>query len=585
MLYDSRNGCIVPGISVSGKILETNDNTSDSRPTMDVNTEEKQSKLEVTGQVTFSVLFVDKTVSAKYLRDRKTTSNTARVTLEYKHMSLTKHFSPAEDYNSEAQRHALESGVATHLVKTIRYGCEVVFTFEKTVKEGQSKDDVQGPMVAYLKKAATDINLEKKSSSDESTNAFENCNIIIDGDYKFTNASEKPKTLEEAIRFCQGIHKIMAGTAYPKEVTLTPLSRFPFVKTRISKLSDASFSLIVDGEVKRVAQDLARIIAQAQNLSANRICLMFQGIRRQLLKFEKLVADYWSSFQQDVSEIIATKRNDNSKSGIAMHSPYQKYSTSPFACSELRKWLTHKEKEITVLEKCLKFVEHQKVIKAFGVGEMAEIIYSFEWEMVVSLEFTLVGKFQESLIHNMECYQEGKALIQASKPTAPSNWYLQPAMKTKVLQFMHLVRTTPSDQGVCFVVTDGTSREHLSRVPGIESGIIVFKYTNAIPVMYEIPSCPSKPKKTESSFTSISIAWDAPNERAFEIKYYQISYWPSTKANKSKTMRTTGTETNATIDSLKSNTEYVFVVCGVCSPGSTDDSEQSDVISTKGSPR
>ena len=580
MLYDCRNGCIVPGISVSGETWETNENTSDSRPTMDVKTEEKQSKLGVRGHVTYSILGVDKTVSAKYLRDRKTTSNTARVTLEYKQMSSTNHFSPFEEYDSEAQKHALESGVATHLVTTIRYGCEVVFTFEKTVKEGQTKDDVQGPMVTYLKQAATDINLEKTNSSDESTNAFENCSIIIDGDFKFTNASEKPKTLEDAIRFCQGIHKIMAGRAYPKEVCLAPLSKFLFANTSISKLSDASFSLI-DGEVKRVAQDLASIVAQAQNLSANRICLMFQGIRKQLLRFEKLVADYLLSFQQDVSEIIVEKRNDKSKLGKAMHSVYQKYSTSPFACTELRKWFTHIEKEITVLEKCLKFIGHQKVIKAFGVGEKAELIHSFEWEMVISLEFTLAGKFQENLIHIMECYQTTKP---TTTPAPPNNWYLQQAMKTKMLQFMHLVRSTPSDQGVCFVVTDSTSREHLSGVPGIESGIIVFKYTNTIPAVYEIPSCPSKPKKTDSSLTSISIAWDAPNERAFEIKYYQISYWPRTKAHKSKTIRTTGTETNATIDTLKSNTDYVFIVCGVCCPGSTDDSEQSDAISTKGSP-
>ena len=114
-----------------------------------------------------------------------------------------------------------------------------------------------------------------------------------------------------------------------------------------------------------------------------------------------------------------------------------------------------------------------------------------------------------------------------------------------------------------------------------EMGQMESQESNVITTGKEICSKPGKPAATEKTHDSVTLAWDKPKANANLVKYYSINCSIEDESQKMSIYSQTSDSTTSTIiKKLMPNTVYTFKVTAVCDNGESEQSEQSDPITT-----
>ncbi|CAG0892011.1 unnamed protein product [Darwinula stevensoni] len=417
-LYDRRTDSLVPGITLwNQKTLGENlkvspqesyyleiiaeDNISVKTSAMDIDAGLKLSFLS--GLITVSGTSSNKNLylilwlqsgSGKYLHDRKSSSQQARITLQYKSTSRYESLT-MEQLRTEGIDHpdVFNKDIATHVVTGIQYGADAFFVFDRQIT--------------------------------------------------FEEKVLRLKVYEE-------LPTLSGKGSLPKRIYLFPLHK---LDNRAAKLiREINTGIIQD--VEEILESLHVMKVKANDLAKSKVCDYFSGIHSQLDVFRSHLDRFKANFQESIIPMLKSVRSSSSEETSLSHLIQQKLA-SPFNQEKLSSWLTGKEKEISILERYLEFFK--EVTYAFSPGEFCTAVNDLRMNALCFI-FQVVPKTDSVLEMMSEYLKRKDIGSSCLEKGIPKNWYEDrktvQALQGASCNFLAFFNANKSQNHLKFVVTE-----------------------------------------------------------------------------------------------------------------------------------
>ncbi|KAF9580109.1 hypothetical protein BGW38_003374, partial [Lunasporangiospora selenospora] len=219
-LYDARTG-LSTNISILNNTLPQS--LIESRDEPSINTKhitsesykDKFDVLDVSGNLKVNVLIglVKVNAQGKYLTPEKTNSKSIKMSMSYGIQTKLDRINIRSDALKEyIDTNTLNNTKATHVVTGIQWGAKMVCSFEHTLKEGESKEEISASLsttVATIKvgvKVGGSLDTKTEGSSKETS-----FNLNIVGDI-VPQGDEYPTTVEGVVSLLRNIPKSARAT-------------------------------------------------------------------------------------------------------------------------------------------------------------------------------------------------------------------------------------------------------------------------------------------------------------------------------------------------------------------------------------
>ena len=575
-LYDFRNDNLIPGVTLWGpETLGTATCTKMEGSDFEVITEdslnEKALHLDVSAGLKLSVLggLVKAGGSGKFLYDRTTSKNQARVSLKYRATSRFEQLNMSHLGKFEYPR-VFDDDIATHVVTGVQYGADAIFVFDRLVESSEKLKQVHGNLEAMIKAlpsfdlnvgGSADLDIQKKEKK-----GVEEIHCKFYGDFILP---KNPTTYQDAVRVYQELPKLLGGVGYPnsvpKKVWLYPLSK---LDSKVHRLVREISSWLID-DVQELLESLHELEIQTNDLIQNEVCSYFHESKGDLKKLKRLIGSYRITLLRRLSTLLPQLRGGHADE-TKLAELLKENRISPFSWERLSSWISGKELETSTLAVYLEELKEHQIQFAFSSAEMVVITKNFNKETILCFDFNILAG-NDSCLQKMEAYLREETVSQELQ--VQKSWYKTREMRQAFQRFVNFVKTNTGREGVKYVVTNGSG----DTTESIEKVGVLFMYEDACPTMFEPPDQPGKPQALSVTHNSIQLKWDKPNYGATSVQSYTAAYCTSddpidqwcTQASDEECLELT----NLTPGSL-----YFFKVTAETSVGSSPTSEVSEAI-------
>ena len=363
---------------------------------------EKTAHLDISAGLKLSVLgrLVSVDGSGKFLHDRTTSKNQARVSLRYKATSRFEQLNMTQLGKFEYPK-VFKDDIATHVVTGVLYGADAIFVFDRQVEDDESLRQVHGNMKAmisvlpnFIPEGSADLDIQNKENK-----GMDKCQCRFYGDFILPT---NPTTYQDAVRVYQELPKLLGGDGYPnsvaKKVWLYPLSKLDSKVQRIvreisSWLSDALQELI---------ESLHEIDVRSNDLIRNEICLYFAETKMVLERFKRLIGVYKDTKLKNLAKLLPQVRGGNVEEP-KLAELIEGNKMSPFNFDQLSTWISGKEKEINMLATYLRELKKHEIQLAFSSAEMADLTNDFDVAAILCFDFN-ISTGEDAQLQRMEAY-------------------------------------------------------------------------------------------------------------------------------------------------------------------------------------
>ncbi|PMD45744.1 hypothetical protein L207DRAFT_630143 [Hyaloscypha variabilis F] len=220
-LYDARNDSFIPGLSVlstipPGAVTITDNHTSDVQLCLSDTFKEKFEKMDITAELTASVLagLVTVTGSGNYLNDKRGNSHNVQQSLLYK---ITTAHESLNFSNQELKPclilPLLQCGLATHVVVEIEWGAQCVLMTKHQLSNEGERTAIEGKFDATFKLlkgtlgTRGEADLAKDEAEIEKSTEFK---VTLYGDVVATD-DLMPVDCDSALKFIRNLPKYAAA--------------------------------------------------------------------------------------------------------------------------------------------------------------------------------------------------------------------------------------------------------------------------------------------------------------------------------------------------------------------------------------
>ena len=241
--------------------------------------------------------------SAKYLKDRISSSKQSRVTFSYKSRTIFKQLTMEQLALKNIQYpQVIEDRDATHVVTGILYGSNAFFVFDRTIDDSEQKKDVQGELEAAVG-ALADVE-GKGSSGEEEKEGIEKISCTFHGD---VNTGESPTTFEEAKHVFKRHIQKLNDTSVPVQVWLYPLT----------KLNSQALTLVtqinktVVRNIRLMDEDLRKVKRDAADLLKDNACNKFPLFLEKVKRFQSILSQKQMYFYDQITPLVPQIRKAN----------------------------------------------------------------------------------------------------------------------------------------------------------------------------------------------------------------------------------------------------------------------------------
>ena len=359
----------------------------------------KVRKLEIESGLALSLLggLVDMQGHAEYLKDTVSSSNVAKVSLTYKEKTVYQELTPDAlkkiDYKDEF----------THAVVGIQYGGTCTMVFERDIKYDETKEEIEEALSTVLKSIPKCMEATMKLNSDV-IGKVDNFKCTIYSDLK---SNESVTTWNEALSFYKSLStkfstsgKADARIGISVRIRLLP-------KYLLRSYQDTLFkelSNVVLDKLKEISESLTEAINESQDLLAK--TKKFSILNRKVEGFVKLVENYTTAFQKDMSALLVSTRSGSSDEKLILDA-VEKHLNSAFGY--LNTWIGTTKWEVDTL------LETQNQLSDENV---CNVNTTFEENIVkktTNVVFTLkVCKREDHFIEEMESYYKNLIKIETT---------------------------------------------------------------------------------------------------------------------------------------------------------------------------
>ena len=378
--------------------------------------------------------------AAEFVKDRKQTKNTARVTLRYKCTSRFESLS-MEHLAKLDHENIFDYTNATHVVTGLLYGAEMYFVFERRVESSENFFKIHADMEALIKKfPKVAIGFESKGEIEVKEDDREFLNKLqckVYGDILLEN---NPTTMKESTKIYKNIPQVLKEknmrNTIPKKVWLYPLCNLAkqHGKEKPAPILREIHSSFVE-QSERFLEDIHDIILRTNEIQDKIICKSCKTFNSQLVRFKTMVLHYQLRFQKQIAEFTLKVRAEKSDENFP-HILDQAFSSEfLFSPVLLDQWLDMREKEMIIIEETIKFFKNDwketeeledsddsdNLKFALQQGKLEKIVHSFKFERVVSFEFII--NQENAFLSAMEEYLQ-KEKVPESIASVTMSWCL-----------------------------------------------------------------------------------------------------------------------------------------------------------------
>ena len=523
-LYDRRNDSLIPGVTLWGPdTLGTVESKNMEGSNFEVITEDSLNKkmqhLDVGAELKLSLFsgLVKADGSGRFLYDRTTSRNQARVSLKYKSKSRFEQLDMSQLGKFEYPK-VFEDDIATHVVTGVQYGADAVFVFDRQVDSTEKFHNIHGAMEAMIS-VLPSIDLQTGGSADldiQSKDKMETEKIQC----KFFGdviLPQNPTTYQDAVKVYQELPKLLGGAGYPnsvpKKVWLYPLSKLSSKVQRMVR--EISYYLIDD--IQEVMETLHVLEVRVNDLIRNEVCVYFEVNKRNLEKLKRLIDGFKVTMMKDLSTLLPKVRRGGEEE-VKLAELLEMNRKSPFSCEKISSWIKEKESEVSMLAVYLKELEKHSIQFAFQPDEMVTLTSGFTGERVLCFDFNIpAGK--DAYLQRMENYLRGQQTVE-QEHQLQNPWYKSQELRQQFRRFVNFAMINCNRQGSeCkYVVTNGFGSTETNKVG------IISVFVDSCETEFEPPVQPDVPCTTDVTHNSIQLSWGKPKYGSNSVQFYTVSY-------------------------------------------------------------
>ena len=522
--------------------------------------DDKTSALDMAASIKLSFLggLVNVQGAAKYLDDRKTSSNHCRVVLKYEITTELKQLTMEHLGRGKVQYpEVFDQDIATDVVVGILYGAKAFFIFDQEVSKDECLKEVHGNM-EVLVKSLPGISIDGRGSVDITEDQKKKMHCKMYGDFR-TEGS--PTTYEEAVRVYKQLPSLIGDkgeNAVAVQVYLRPLSEIDTKGQRMVREINANYI----SKTCDIQEHIQCIESKCSDLIREDVCSSFPRVKKQLSSFKSNISRYKIFFQKKLLPLLPTIRGGEAEES-ALDDIFKEKERSPFAQTRIDAWIVKKEKEMKRLQGIIGFcLGDTPFVSPEDVESEA---FNPNNEHVVCCTFQ-IGKEDDPQILSMDGYLTGKVLPElgreALSSTDDKNAYK--GIRETVKQFSELKIANQDHKEVKFLATEGCLSDNFSGNPGA----FIYLYEEGELENDDFKLSP-KPENLEAESVrddSIELWWNDPQWSENKIEKYKVQC-KKDEANSGWTTQYTpcGKEAKKTaiISGLQPATSYLVRVCAV----------------------
>ena len=568
MLYDRRSEKLILGKTLwsayhLGQAIKTITKPYTNSEVLAEDTiDDKTSALNIEASIKMSFLggLVNVQGAAKYLDDRKTSSNHCRVVLKYEVTTELKQLTMEHLGRGKVQYpEVFDQDIATDVVVGILYGAKAFFIFDQEVSKDESLKEVHGNM-EVLVKSLPGISTDGRDSVDiteDQKKKTEKMHCKMYGDFR-TEGS--PTTYEEAVRVYKQLPSLIGDkgeNAVAVQVYLRPLSEIDTKGQRMVREINANYI----SKTCDIQEHIQFIGSKCSDLMREDVCSSFPRIKKQLSSFKSNISRYKIFFQKKLLPLLPTIRGGEAEES-ALGDIFKEKERSPFAQPRIDAWIVEKEREMKRLQGIIGFLGDTPFVSPEDVENKA---FDPNNEHVVCCAFK-IGKEDDPQILSMDAYLTGKVLPElerkASSGTDAKN--ANKRIRQTLKQFSELKSANEDHKEVKFFATDECLSDNFSGNPGA----FIYLYEEGELENDDFKLSP-KPENLEAESVRddlIELWWNDPHWSENKIEKYKVQC-KKNEANSDWITQYTpcGKEAKktATISGLQPATSYLVRVCAV----------------------
>ena len=480
-------------------------------------------KLDIETGLTLSLMggLVDIKGHAKYLKDKSSSSNVAKVSLTYKETKVYRELTSDALHNLDYRdllTNDEKKDEFTHVVVGIQYGGTCTMVFEREVKDGETKQDIEGALSVVLKCIPMSREASLKLNSDEKEKV-DNFKCTVYSDLK-SNASVS--NWDEALSLYKSLSsKLLASDetdaerGVPVKIWLLPKSLSGSQHdTLVKELSNA-----VVNKPKEIIESLTKAINESRDLinETERSPILNSKIHR----FAKLVENYATTFQKDILSVLLVSIRSGTGHEKLLFDAVEKHERSAFGF--LNKWIGRIKKEVDTL------LATQNQLSNECESFENQTFDQDSVKKTINVVFTLrVCKREDEFIDEMENYYNNLARNETNTSGEEileilnrKKWFEDELLKEKMRQMAYQMRTFASvnqlNEDTGFFVRGIVCEETPNCC------IDVWEKGKKLPFMsFEPPTQIRNLQIKKYSHNTMEIKWNIPEEGRSNISNYKI---------------------------------------------------------------
>ncbi len=581
MLYDAHSECIIPGKSLwdSTVIKSATNKTPQPSSNFEIiakdSIEKKSSSLNIEANLKLSLLggMVDVSGAAKFLNDKQSSEQQARVTLKY---SSTTHFEQLtmEQLGALQYPEVLDDHHATHIVTGIQYGSDAFFVFDRSLVANEKFRDVHGNLEAKIQSIPAIQGSASLDINEKETTEIVNLQCQFWGDLILNS---NPSNFDEAVKVYKDLPQLLENKSVSKMVYLYPLSELNGKPQLIVRWINSDLI----AKVENIMEGFQKVEMKCNDLLKHNICSKFSNIEDQISTLLNLLKRFQLKFSKNLASLLPKIRSlgaEEMELAELVSSIYE----SPFHPEQMEKYQTKKDREIQQLDQFLKnLAKLPKIQFAFSGGGVAEcsltaLTTDDQIDRVVCFAFNVTSD-TTPYIKNLERYLHSgtsKSVAQSEK-----EWYesrdLTKLLRQKSTQFSQFVEANNSvAKNVAFVVIDRNEETD-------STGPTIIDYADGFPQTFEPPGKPKNLAVSNITHDSVDVTWEEPEQGADFIISYTVLYCSSSDELMLLSKSTKDKITKIHIGDLQPGLEYKFRVQAVSDPGNSIESDEFTIDTEK----
>ena len=458
---------------------------------------------------------------AKYLKDTTSSHNVAKVSLTYKETTVYCELTSDALYNLD-YRDILTSDEKknefTHVVVGILYGGSCTMVFEREIKEGETKEDIEGALSVVLKsipisgKAPLKLNNDEKQKVDD----FK-CTVYSD-----LKSNASVANWDEALSLYKSLPTKLSASGETEAKRGVPVKIWLLPKALLGSQHDTLVRELSSVAVNKTIE-IKELLTEAINESCDlkKKTKKFPILNSKIVRFAKLVEKYRTTFQKDILSVLLVGIRSGTGDEKLLFDAVDKHERSAFGYLNI--WIERIKEEVDNLlatqyqlsEECISFAN--KTFEQNIVKKIANVVFTLR---VCKREDKFIDKMQiyyDTLAKN-ETTTSGEEILDILNK---KKWFEDELLKEKMREMAYQMRTFASanqlNEDTGFIVREIECKE----TP--DCCIDVWVKGKKLPFMsFEPPTEVRNLKIKKYSHDTMRIQWNSPEQGKSNISSYKM---------------------------------------------------------------